>query len=82
MRLPYSSTILSIYGSKLTDICEPFITKVCEDMEPINFETTNQTDNNPVSMGMTLFELYIGIQEFIKYFNAYILIHAPPNCVD
>lgn len=71
MQLSYSSIIFSKYSEKLTDICEPFITKISEDMEPINFETTNQKDNNPLSTGMTLFELYIGIQEFIKYFTAY-----------
>lgn len=70
MQLPYSNTIFSIYGEKLTDFCEPFITKICEDMEPINFEETNRTDN-PLSMGMTLFELYMGIQEFTKYFYAH-----------
>lgn len=70
MQLSYSNTLFSIYGNKITHVCEPFITKICEDMKPMNFEATNQIDGNPFSMGVTLFELYIGIQEFAKYFYA------------
>lgn len=71
MQLPYSSIIFSIYGNKITDICEPFITEICKNMEPINFEASELIDDDPVMMGMALFELYIGIQEFTKYFYAY-----------
>lgn len=47
-------------------MCEPFITRICMNMKPINFEENGRfvVENDPLAMGTSLFELYIGIQKF------------------
>ncbi|KAE9529780.1 hypothetical protein AGLY_011876 [Aphis glycines] len=67
MQFPYVSTLFSIYESKISEMCEPFITRICVNMKPINFEENGrfQVDNDPLAMGTSLFELYMGIQKFV-----------------
>lgn len=50
-------------------MCEPFITRVCMSMKPINFEDNGpvEVDKDPlVAMGTSLFELYMGIKQFAE----------------
>ncbi|XP_026805055.1 protein unc-13 homolog 4B isoform X2 [Rhopalosiphum maidis] len=67
MQFPYVSTLFSIYEIKISEMCEPFITRICMNMKPINFEENGrfQVDNDPLAMGTSLFELYMGIQKFV-----------------
>jgi len=69
MQFPYTSTLFSIYECKISEMCEPFITRICINMKPINFEENGrfQVDNDPLAMGTSLFELYMGIQKFVEY---------------
>lgn len=68
MQFPYVSTLYSIYDSKISEMCEPFIKCVCMNMKPINYEDNGQSeiDNDPLATGTSLFELYIGIQKFAE----------------
>ncbi|XP_025200200.1 protein unc-13 homolog 4B-like isoform X2 [Melanaphis sacchari] len=67
MQFPYASTLFSIYECKISEMCEPFITLICMNMKPINFEENGrfQVDNDPLAMGTSLFDLYMGIQKFV-----------------
>jgi hypothetical protein len=68
MQFPYANTLFSIYESKIIEMCEPFITRICMNMKPINFEDNvrSEVDNDPLAMGTSLFELYMGIQKFAE----------------
>lgn len=68
MQFPYANTLFSIYECKISEMCEPFITRVCMNMKPINFEETGQpeVEKDPLAMGTSLFELYMGIKQFAE----------------
>lgn len=54
---------------QICDLCQPVIQEVCQKLKPLTFtaEDTipeNQYENDPLSMGTTLFELYLALQRF------------------
>lgn len=51
-------------------MCEPFVTRICRNMKPIDTEENSQLEiaNDPFSTGTSLFELYMGIKKFAEYF--------------
>lgn len=68
MQFPYVSTLYSIYDTKISDMCEPFVKCVCMNMRPINYQENEQlqVDSDPLATGTSLFELYMGIQKFAE----------------
>lgn len=49
-------------------MCEPFVTRICMSMTSINFEEYGkfEVENDQFAVGSSLFELYLGIQHFVK----------------
>ncbi|XP_050433740.1 protein unc-13 homolog 4B [Adelges cooleyi] len=66
MQFLYANALFSIYENKITEMCEPFITRICMNMKPICFEENGrfEVDKDPLAMGTSLFELYMSIQTF------------------
>ncbi|XP_050543331.1 protein unc-13 homolog 4B isoform X2 [Daktulosphaira vitifoliae] len=66
IQFSYACTLFSIYECKISEMCEPFITRICMNMKPINFEENGrlEVDKDPLAMGTSLFELYMSIQKF------------------
>ncbi|CAH0392053.1 unnamed protein product [Bemisia tabaci] len=67
--IPYAKSIFAEYETKICDLCQPVIQEVCQKLKPLTFtaEDTipeNQYENDPLSMGTTLFELYLALQRF------------------
>ncbi|VVC40707.1 Hypothetical protein CINCED_3A013301 [Cinara cedri] len=67
-QFPYANTLFSIYECKISEMCEPFITRICTNMKPINFEENCrfEVERDPLAMGTSLFELYMGIKDFTE----------------
>nr|XP_018917133.1 PREDICTED: protein unc-13 homolog 4B isoform X1 [Bemisia tabaci] len=70
--IPYAKSIFAEYETKICDLCQPVIQEVCQKLKPLTFtaEDTipeNQYENDPLSMGTTLFELYLALQRFTAH---------------
>lgn len=64
---PYSRTLYKLYETKIVELVEPVVTEVCKSLKPLKFNDRAQDgiyDNDPISMGTTLFELYLVVQRF------------------
>lgn len=68
MQFPYASKICSEYASKIVERCEIFVKCVFMNMKPIKFNKIEQLkiDDDLLTLGILLFTLYIGIQNFLK----------------
>ncbi|KAE8741885.1 hypothetical protein FOCC_FOCC012589 [Frankliniella occidentalis] len=62
--LPYSSLLYRIYEAKVCEEAEPVVQDVCDQLRPIrsNADGIHIENEEPLSMGTTLFELYLAMQ--------------------
>ncbi|XP_069677889.1 protein unc-13 homolog 4B isoform X4 [Periplaneta americana] len=64
---PYSRTLYKLYETKVAEIVEPVVTEVCKSLKPLKINDRSADgicDGDPLSMGTTLFELYLVVQRF------------------
>lgn len=62
--LAYSSLLFKVYEAKVCEEAEPVVSDVCGQLRPLRFNDpdANVEKEEPLSMGTTLFELYLALQ--------------------
>lgn len=68
IQFPYVNVLFSVYERKISEMCEPFVTRICVNIKPIDFHDNPrfEVENDPLAMGTSLFELYMGIKKFAE----------------
>nr|CAD7447691.1 unnamed protein product [Timema bartmani] len=65
LHLSYATTLYTIYEKKISELTEEVVTEVCKTLKPLKFNDRpgdDIYDNDPLTMGTTLFELYLILQ--------------------
>nr|CAD7430429.1 unnamed protein product [Timema monikensis] len=67
LHISYATTLYTIYEKKISELTEEVVTEVCKTLKPLKFNDRpgdDIYDNDPLTMGTTLFELYLILQRF------------------
>ncbi|KAK7866889.1 hypothetical protein R5R35_006049 [Gryllus longicercus] len=67
MQIPYAQILYSIYEVKVSELVEPVVEDVCRSLKPLKFTSeisSEVNENDPLTMGTKLFELYLILQRF------------------
>ncbi|GLH12149.1 Synaptotagmin 1 [Gryllus bimaculatus] len=67
MQIPYAQILYSIYEAKVSELVEPVVEDVCRSLKPLKFTSEippEVNENDPLTMGTKLFELYLILQRF------------------
>nr|CAD7201566.1 unnamed protein product [Timema douglasi] len=65
LHFSYATTLYTIYEKKISELTEEVVTEVCKTLKPLKFNDRpgdDIYDNDPLTMGTTLFELYLILQ--------------------
>ncbi|XP_063220892.1 protein unc-13 homolog 4B isoform X3 [Bacillus rossius redtenbacheri] len=68
LRFSYAATLFSVYEVKIAEMAKEVVMDVCKTLRPLKFNERPEDgiyDNEPITMGTTLFELYLDLQRFV-----------------
>ncbi|XP_060523502.1 protein unc-13 homolog 4B [Cylas formicarius] len=68
VKFPYAKCLYKYYESKISNMCESDIEEICTNLKRVDFgevDNDNSLEEDPLSEGTTLFELYLAIQRFV-----------------
>ncbi|XP_065338040.1 protein unc-13 homolog 4B isoform X3 [Cloeon dipterum] len=64
----YTKVIYEVYDERVFGLVEPVVQQTCKNLKPLRFNedpTQGLYDNDDITMGTSLFELYIALQRFV-----------------
>ncbi|XP_059472886.1 protein unc-13 homolog 4B isoform X2 [Neocloeon triangulifer] len=68
VQFEYSRTVYEIYDDRVYELVQPVVQDTCMSLKPLKFNEDPAQgiyDNDSITMGTSLFELYIGLQRFV-----------------
>ncbi|KAJ8881430.1 hypothetical protein PR048_017911 [Dryococelus australis] len=68
LKIRYVPTLFSVYEVKIAEMAKEVVVDVCKKLKPLKFNERPEDgiyDNEPITMGTTLFELYLDLQRFV-----------------
>lgn len=68
IQFEYTKSIYMIYDDRIYDLIEPVVKATCKSLKPLKFNEDPAEgihDNDSITMGTSLFELYLTLQRFV-----------------